>query len=72
MLCDVNVATQMLGNSSNAQTYGQVASKHIPDRIVVPIGRSLRFKKDELAEWIEQGGSKNKSGDESERTDANQ
>jgi hypothetical protein len=29
MLCDVNVATEMLGNRTNAQTYGQVASRHI-------------------------------------------
>jgi hypothetical protein len=73
MLCDVNVATEMLGNRTNAQTYGQVASKHIPEDIIVPVGRSLRFKKDALQEWIEQGGSKTRQeGEEGESTRTNQ
>jgi hypothetical protein len=73
MLCDVNVATEMLGNRTNAQTYGQVASRHIPEHIIVPVSRSLRFKKDALEQWIEQGGSKqNQGSDENESANANQ
>jgi hypothetical protein len=73
MLCDANVATELLGNSSKAQTYGQVASKWIPPEIVVKIGRTIRFKESELRQFIEQGGSKSQQeGGKSESTDANQ
>lgn len=72
-LGDINFATELLGNETKAQTYGQVASKHIPDHIIVRIGRDLRFKKQALQEWIEQGGSKRKQGgDENETANANQ
>jgi len=73
MLCDANVATELLGNSTKAQTYGQVASKWIPPHVVVRIGRTIRFKESELRQFIEQGGAKTKQGsDENESTSANQ
>jgi hypothetical protein len=73
MLCDANVATELLGNRTKAQTYGQVASKWIPPQIVVRIGRTIRFKESELRQFIEEGGAKSKQGsDERESTNANQ
>jgi hypothetical protein len=73
MLCDANVATELLGNQSKAQTYGQVASQWIPPEIVVKIGRTIRFKESELRRFIEEGGTKTKQGsDENESTSANQ
>jgi hypothetical protein len=60
MLIDANVVTEMLGNTTKAQTYGQVASKWIPPEIVVRIGRTIRFKEAELRRFIEQGGAKTK------------
>jgi hypothetical protein len=72
MLCDANVATALLGNSTKAQTYGQVASQWIPPEIVVKIGRTIRFKENELREFIKRGGTKTKEGsDENESTNAN-
>jgi hypothetical protein len=58
MLCDANIATELLGNTTKAQTYGQVASQWIPPEIVVKIGRTIRFKEDALREFIAQGGTK--------------
>lgn len=73
MLCDANAATELLGNRTKAQTYGQVANKWIPPQIVVRIGRTIRFKEDALREFIARGGKKlNQEGDESESTTANQ
>jgi hypothetical protein len=57
MLRDIHWTTEKLGNRTNAQTYGQVANKHIPPHIVVRIGRSLRFKESALLEFIDQGGA---------------
>jgi hypothetical protein len=62
MLIDANVATEILGNRSKAQTYGQVASRWIPPEIVVRIGRTIRFREDRLREFIERGGVKNNEG----------
>jgi hypothetical protein len=73
MLCDANIATEMLGNRTKAQTYGQVASKWIPSHIVVRIGRTIRFKESELRQFIERGGANLKEEcDENESTNANQ
>jgi len=60
MLCDANVATELLGNTTKAQTYGQVANKWIPPEIVVRIGRTIRFKEEALREFIDKGGAKTK------------
>lgn len=62
MLCDTDKATELLGNKSRAKTYGQVASGWIPPEIVVKIGRTLRFKEQELREFIARGGTKNREG----------
>jgi hypothetical protein len=60
MLCDADRATELLGNKTKAQTYGQVASKWIPPQIVVRIGRTIRFKEALLRQFIEEGGAKTK------------
>jgi hypothetical protein len=73
MLCDANVATELLGNTTKAQTYGQVASQWIPPEIVVKIGRTIRFKENALREFIAQGGTKrSQEGEEGESTGSNQ
>jgi hypothetical protein len=68
MLCDANVATELLGNRTKAQTYGQVASKWIPPEVVVRIGRTIRFKEDALRRFIEQGGAKTKETREGDQS----
>src|SRR5262249_16139476 len=73
MLCDADRATELLGNRTKAQTYGQIASGWIPPQIVVRIGRTIRFKEDALRKFIEQGGAKTKQeGGERESTKTNQ
>jgi hypothetical protein len=64
MLCDIQIATEILGNRTKAQTYGQVASRWIPPQVVVRIGRTIRFKESELRQFIEQGGAKTKEAQE--------
>jgi hypothetical protein len=68
MLCDANRATELLGNKTKAQTYGQVASKWIPPQIVVRIGRTIRFKESALLEFIQQGGAKTKAAREGDQS----
>jgi hypothetical protein len=72
MLCDANVATELLGNRTKAQTYDQVASKWIPPHIVVRIGRTIRFKEDALREFIDRGGAKTKQEGENSEAQDNQ
>jgi hypothetical protein len=68
MLCDANVATELLGNSTKAQTYGQVANKWIPPHVVVRIGRTIRFKEEALRKFIDEGGAKTKEAQEGDQS----
>ena len=67
MLCDATVATEMLGNRTKAQTYGQVANKWIPPDIVVRIGRTIRFKEEALRKFIDEGGAKTKEAQDQDQ-----
>jgi len=56
-LIKVSRATELLGNETDQQTYGQVYGGHIPPGVVVRIGQVIRFNEERLEEWIAAGGS---------------
>lgn len=56
-LVDAEQAKEALGFEKTSQFYDAVRRGHVPDGVVVRIGRRLRFDLEAAKEWAAKGGT---------------